>query len=267
MKRVMVRVAALWMLLGASGTLAAQIPEFEGVKEPQKKVSALTVGLGVAAVPDYEGSQDYTAAPILYFSYKAMNGMSAELLGNVLRANVIPSDTWRFGPELRYRAERKDVENEKVDRMKEVDAATELGAYAGFDMNNWSLKLDATHDTSGVYNGTVGGISLGYTWLANPWKVTLSAATTFADDRYMRAYFGVTPADAARSGLRRWEPGGGVKDVGATCIAGYRINQNWGVTGALRYTQLLDDAADSPLVDDEGSASQVLFGVMATYSF
>jgi len=35
----------------------------------------------------------------------------------------------------------------------------------------------------------------------------------------------------------------------------------------LRYTLIVGDAADSPLVKDEGSEGQVLFGVLATYSF
>jgi len=269
MKKLILFTAAVTAFLasGVSVPLAATVPEFEVVTEPAKKSMEYKVGLGVAAVPDYEGSQDYKAAPIPFISIVGKSGMSAELLGNVLRVNVIPSNTWRLGPLLRYRAERDDVENERVDRMQKVDDATELGGFAGFDLHNWSFKVDVTHDTSGTYDGTVGGVSLGYTWLANPWKFTLNASSTFADDRYMSTYFGVSAADSARSGLPTYSLGGGVKDVGAAFIAGYRINEKWGVMCALRYTQLVGDAADSPLVKDEGSEGQGMLGVLATYSF
>jgi len=271
MKKVILCTAAVSVFLTAgvlaTRATAAPLPELEGVSEPARKSMDVKVGLGVAAIPDYEGSKDYTAAPIPFVSLVGKSGMSAELLGNVLRVNVVPSNTWRFGPLLRYRAERDDVENERVDRMQKVDDAMELGGFAGFDINNWSFKVDVTHDTSGTYNGTLAGVSLGYTWLANPWRFTLSGSSTFADDRYMSTYFGVDAGNRGASGLPDYSLGGGVKDVGAAFIAGYRINEKWGVTGALRYTLLVGDAADSPLVKDEGSESQVLFGVLATYSF
>ena len=259
---------AIAVVLTAGIVSAATISEFEGVTEPAEKDLSFKVGLGIATAPDYEGSKDYEAVAVPFASIVSKSGMSAELLGNVLRANVIPSNTWRFGPLLRYRAERDDVKNDKVDKMKKVDAATELGAYAGINLDNWNFRVDVTHDTSGTYNGTLAGFSLGYTWMiAKPTKLTLSGLMSIADDRYMSTYFGVNAADSARSGLDRYSLGGGVKDVGAAVIAGHNFNDQWGVMGALRYTQLVGDAADSPVVKDEGSEGQVLFGVMVTYSF
>jgi len=261
-------MAVIAVVLTAGISSAATISEFEAVAEPTEKNLAFKVGLGLATAPDYEGSKDYEAVAVPFASIVSKSGMSAELIGNVLRANVVPSNTWRFGPLVRYRAERNDVNNDKVDKMEKVDAATELGAYAGFDINHWSLKVDLTHDTSGVYNGTLAGISLGYTWLmAKRCTLTLNGSTSIADDRYMSTYFGVNAANKGTSGLSNYSLGGGVKDVGATVIGGHKFNDKWGVLAALRYTLIVGDAADSPLVKDEGSEGQVLFGVLATYSF
>jgi len=47
----------------------------------------------------------------------------------------------------------------------------------------------------------------------------------------------------------------------------YNPWDNWGVTGILGLKQLIGDAKDSPVVDQEGSESQLFFGVMATYRF
>jgi outer membrane scaffolding protein for murein synthesis (MipA/OmpV family) len=272
MARKHLLIATAVSLLIGSGSLAQQaqaasVAEFEGVKETPKSELLWTAGLGLAAVPDYEGSKDYKMAPVPYVTVFDKNGMSAELVGNVLRANVIPSNTWRFGPMVRYRAERRDVNNDKVDKMEIIDSAIEMGAYAGLDINNWSFKVDMTADTSGVYNGPVADASISYTWVVSPWRFTLGGSTTFAGENYMNTYFGVNAQDSAASGLRTYHADRGFKDVGGSFLAGYRIDNHWGVTGALRYTQLLGDAADSPVVKDEGSPSQVVCGVLATYTF
>lgn len=271
MKRLGILTASilvfLTFLIPCEILAATSIAELEGVTEPTQKDLAWKVGLGVAAVPDYEGSEDYTAAPIPLVSVVGKSGWSVEWLGNVLRANILPSNTWRFGPLVRYRPERDDVENDRVDRMQDVDAATELGAYAGFNINNWIFRVDVAQDVSDAHEGLVAGASFGYMWKTNPWKFTLMGLTSYASDDYMSTYFSVSAADSAASGLRQYEADSGFKDVGAQFTAEYQLTKNWGVTGALRYTKLLGDAADSPLVDDEGNSNQLLVGLLVSYSF
>lgn len=246
---------------------AATVTEFEGVTEPTEKALEWKVGLGVAAVPDYEGSGDYEAAPIPQLSVVSKSGWSVEWLGNLVRANVLPSKTWRFGPMLRYRLERDEVKNDKVDKMKKVDAAVELGAYAGVEINNWIFRVDVAQDVSDAHDGFLASAAIGYTWNVNPWKFTLMGMTSYADEDYMSTYFSVSADDSADSGLRRYEADSGFKDVGAQLMIGYKLTENWGITGALRYTRLLGDAADSPLVEDEGNENQLLLGLLVSYSF
>jgi outer membrane scaffolding protein for murein synthesis (MipA/OmpV family) len=235
--------------------------------EQSKSDLAWRVGLGAALVPDYEGSKTLKAAPAFLVAVKGNNNMSAELVGTTLRANIVPADSFRFGPVVRYRMGRKDVENARVDRMRNINGAVEMGAFIGYDVNNWSARLEATHDTSGVYNGAVVSASLGYTWMLNPVRLTLSGFTTYADINYMNTYFGVNDQNRGTSGFKNWSPSAGLKDLGAMMTAGYMIDKHWGLTGVLRYAGLLNDAADSPLVHEAGRTSQVSLGVLATYSF
>jgi outer membrane protein len=41
----------------------------------------------------------------------------------------------------------------------------------------------------------------------------------------------------------------------------------WSVTALASYTRLLDDAADSPIVDDAGDANQFFGGALINYRF
>ena len=73
----------------------------------------------------------------------------------------------------------------------------------------------------------------------------------------MQGYFGVTDAQAARSGLTRFDSKSGIKDAGIYVKVSYALSQQWQIDGQLGYWQLLNDAADSPLVNNSGSENQV----------
>lgn len=58
-----------------------------------------------------------------------------------------------------------------------------------------------------------------------------------------------------------------MKDVGAAASLHYLVNEHWRVTGRLAYRMLLGDAADGPLVEDEGSKNQGSGAILVTYQF
>jgi len=45
------------------------------------------------------------------------------------------------------------------------------------------------------------------------------------------------------------------------------MTENWDIRGALAYIALLNDAKDSPLVDDEGESGQFKGSVIVIYKF
>ena len=226
------------------------------------------VGLGIGFAPDYEGSDDMKAVPLLQARFNFANGMNLGLFGNTLRFDMCPDTTWNVGPILRYRAERNDVDNDKVDRMETVDAAVELGAFLNYNINNWVFMASAAADVADAHDGYVVDVGVGYRQpINNQTMLTLFAKSSYASEDYMETYFGVDGDDAARSGLRVYEADADLKDVALGGLLQYNINDRWGVLGLLQYTKLLGDASDSPLVDDEGSDSQVVVGLLGNYRF
>ncbi len=58
---------------------------------------SFSLGLGAAAVPDYEGSEDYKAAPLPIA--RVQKGYQYGLLfGTRISSNLIPHPNWRAGP-------------------------------------------------------------------------------------------------------------------------------------------------------------------------
>ena len=94
-----------------------------------------TLGLGVAFAPDYEGSDDYRAVPL--WNLRAGNlyhpDTFLQVLGPTLRSNLLPDDHWRLGVSGRYQPDYDNVDNYKVQDLKDTDAAGLLGVTAGYD--------------------------------------------------------------------------------------------------------------------------------------
>jgi len=223
-------------------------------------------GLGVGMAPDYEGSDDTTAVPMFMFQQNYDSGRFVKLMGTNLKVNLLADKQFNLGPVLNYHPERGDVDNNRVDAMKNVDAAIEAGVFGGVNIDNLSFGLEFLADVSGEHDGWTAKANAGYRWRAMP-ELTLTPGVfaTYADNDYMETYFGVDSSDASRSGLPYYSAGKGFKDVGINLVAHYTPWEKWGIMGIASYKALLNDAKHSPIVEDEGNNDQVTLGLMATY--
>jgi outer membrane scaffolding protein for murein synthesis (MipA/OmpV family) len=143
-----------------------------------------------------------------------------------------------------------------------------LGGFLGFEYQNWSADIEAMVDVADGNDGNLIRLNAGYRIpIDQTWNLSLGAFTTWADDDYMEAYFKISGADSARSGLSRFNADSGFKDVGLNLAASFKPWRHWGLMGLISYKRLLNDAKDSPVVDDEGDENQLVGGILVTYSF
>lgn len=230
---------------------------------------------GVIMTPEYEGSDDLQAAPLI--SARAnYEQYYIETNGLGVRANVLPMKSIEFGPVLSYTMGRDDdVENERVKRMREIDAGASAGAFVRVpfhsvmdETDELAFEIQATTDVSSVSDGTVFTFGPSYSFSpSQDLRLGVSASAAYTTDDYNQTYFGVDADNAARSGLAAYKAEGGIKDVGLMVNANFALNEQWGITGIAGYKQLIGDAADSPVVDKEGNAGQVMVGAGISYSF
>ena len=236
------------------------------------------IGFAAGVTADYEGSDDYKAAPGVFGRYAWDSGRSVSLdpepsTGKAVRlsTNLLASGsgpTWELGPLLQYRLERDDVDNNKVDKMSKIKSTTEAGALFGFRNGPWQAQLSFATDVGNEHDGYLVYLNGAYTaTVNNDFKLKFGARTTYASDDYMDTYFGVSSSDAARSGLKTYSADSGMKDVGVSVAAIYDLTQNWGIQANVYYSRLLNDAEDSPLVDDVGDKNQLGGGLAISYRF
>lgn len=229
------------------------------------------VALGAGAIykPDYQGSDDYEvrAAPYLSVNWRDI----VFLRGPALGVNAIRLDSgFKAGALLRYQflLERDEDDNEALRGLGDIDGAVDAGVFASYETGPWSMGLTLYQDISDTYDGSMAEFEFGYgVPLGERFRFEIEASTTWGDDDYMQTYFGITPEQSAASGLREYEAEGGFKDAGLTFGLNYRLTGHWLLSGRLAYERLLGDAADSPIVADEGSENQTSLAVFLGYRF
>jgi MipA family protein len=268
-------------LAGAAGVATAQTIDLATPVEtpsPEALVSGsglnLTVGLGAAFAPDYEGSDDYAFVPV--WNLRVGNFYHPEtfvqLTGLQLRSNLIPSDHWRFGVSGRFLPDYEDVDDDKVEDLGDVDDTLLFGVTLGYDFisgrqQDLTLELDAQYD---VVEGNGGVLTPRLRWrqpMAQRMLFESTLSATWASEDYMSNRFGISSGDAARSGLETHDADEGFKNATASASLTYRLTEGLSLTGLAAYSRLLGDAEDSPIVDDRGSANQLLGGVLLNYTF
>ena len=227
----------------------------------------LTLGAGVGGAPDYEGSDEYQAIPLLV-ARVGFGDQSIELRGTAVHATLLTNGTLSAGPVVNYRFGRDDVDEDAVDALDDVDDAVELGGFIGFFSNGLLGNLTALQDVTDTHDGYLIEAQFGYRVQVSPSHAqTIILTGTYADNNYMDTYFSINAGDAAASGLDEFDADEGFKDVGVTLNLQLGGRQGLGLTGILSYKRLLDDAEDSPVVDDVGDEDQIFGGVALTYSF
>jgi outer membrane scaffolding protein for murein synthesis (MipA/OmpV family) len=96
--------------------------------------------------------------------------------------------------------------------------------------------------------------------------VTLSPSmgTTWADHKYMQAYFGVSPSQSAASTYRRFDAGAGLKSLDMGLELNWRLDKRWALNSAAGLRRLQGDAASSPITETRNQSS---FMIGANYAF
>src|SRR4051794_12830208 len=234
----------------------------------------VSLGIGAAYLPDYEGSNDYKPTPL--WSLRLGNLYDPEtyvsLVGTTLRSNFIPSEHWRLGVTARYVKDYDDVEDDRVKNISSTEKALMVGGTAGYDFLA-GPRQDAALEFEGLADALHGN---GYTLtprfrfrtpVSDSLLFEAVASGTYASGDYMENFFGVTSGDAKRSGLHPYDANSGFKDVAFTASLTYGLGEHWSLTGLGSFERLLGDAADSPIVNHRGSEDQGIGALLLSYRF
>jgi MipA family protein len=274
---LMASAAATGILMSSGGLALAQqassaATEIGAAKSPR---TTYTVGAGVGMAPDYEGSNHYEIVPLwnLRVSNLYDPNTFVQLLGPRLRSNFLPDPHWRLGLAGQFIKERDHhVHDSRVSNLESVDPSVMLGVIGGYDFladprQALALEVEARQDVANGNGALVTARGVYGTPLSESWRIDTALEGTWASDDYMSAYFGINSANAARSGLKQYNADAGFKDVAVGGTLTYIITESWSVSALATYTRLVGDAADSPVVKDQGDENQFFGGALVSFRF
>ena len=228
--------------------------------------SIMLGGLG-AVKPKYKGSSQYEVSgyPFIDIKYKKIFFLNfREGLG----INILHAPNFRVGAAFNFYGSRNEDDSTYLQGFQDVDAGLDTGVFGSISSGKFSAKLKFRKDISDNHGGHLFYGRLVYKAVeSRKLMVNLNIKTTYASDNYMQTYFGVTTSQASASGLKEFNANGGIKDVGTGIRIIYPFNKYWSFLTIANYTRLLNDAANSPLVENIGSKNQLWLGLGVAYRF
>lgn len=225
------------------------------------------VGLGLAAVPKYEGSRDYRALPLPILNYESgafFIGSRTGLPGLGLKAKVAEEVT--AGIYLSAGLGRDSSDHSHLRGLPDVKFHGLAGAFVEYSPGRASFSIDARQALKSGYGATVDLGASYAVFQSEASTIKLGVNTSWANDDYMDTWFGVSNASAARSreGLSAYSASSGFKSAALSSTWLYRFNKNWMTSTTVGVKTLLGDARDSSIVERKTSA----FGVASVlYAF
>lgn len=275
------RAAFALPLFAATPALAQEPPE----ETQEEDRNALTIGLGGAYMPSYEGSDDYSFTPIGVVFGK-IAGFSFATRGTALTVNLIPEKadspvSFEFGPLANVRLDRTGgIEDPQVRALGELDTAIELGAFAGIKKNGLLHEFDTLgfrvswqKDVTDTHDSTIITPAIEYsTPLSTRTYLQLGAQMERVGDGYAQTYFSIGPAGSLASGLPVYSADGGWKNTRFTLLVAQALtgdlrNPGLSMFAGASYSKLRGDFKESPIVSIAGDADQYLALAGLSYSF
>ena len=252
------KMALAALLAATAGGAAAE--------EGEKPRRIVRVALGPEIVPDHVGADGMKFSPYVNVDLKR-EGKDFEFEAPDesfgLGLDVGP---FEVGPALNLESARRPSRFPvPVDK---VPTTFEAGAFAQLYLAK-SIRMRAElRKGLGGHDGWISQVSADFiARRGDDYVFSIGPRVTWADEEYQQAYFGVTPAMSAASGLAAFDADSGVRGVGGTTSISYQFSPDWGIQAFGRYERLIGDAGRSPLIRAYGSRNQLAGGLALNYTF
>jgi len=250
---------AFCALLGAGSASAQTTSDFFGDR--------WQVGGFVYVSPSYEGGKSYE---VVGFPFAAPAGFGDDGALQVkamddIRFRLIRTGAFEFGPLAGYRFGRDESDAARLVGMGDVDGGFVVGAFGTYRAGPFAASVSYHHQATGDDTGGLIRFGLEHSHRLSPaLRITTGVGTNYATEDYMTQFFGVSVAQNIASGLPVYNASAGFKDIFAGVTASLDLNDRWTLMLIGRYSRLIGDAADSPVIETE---NQFYGGLGFSYKF
>jgi outer membrane protein len=229
----------------------------------------LKVGVAGFTAPKFDGDDSYKLAfsPIISLG-KIGDEQRFSSRNDNISIGLMDTGAFRAGLAGRLVLPRDDSDSGDLTGLHEVPLGVEVGGFAEFYPTDWMRVRAEVRRGFNAHEGVVGNINVdAFADITPEVRVSGGPRLSFGTSKYFEAYYGVSPAESAASGLSPYSPGSGVGAVGVGAAIDWKTTDRLTTSVFGEYSRLTGPAADSSLVQERGSSNQYMFGVSATYRF
>jgi outer membrane scaffolding protein for murein synthesis (MipA/OmpV family) len=166
-----------------------------------------------------------------------------------LGLDVVNSDKVRVNFALRLDNGRRSSVSDKLAGIHDVRRTVRVRSSATWQLGEgWKAAAGWNADLLGHGGGNIIDLAIGHDrrlTARTVWNV--SAGLNWADGRYLRSYYGVTPEESAATGYAAYQPGSGLRDVAVSTGFRTEINERWMTLYGGSIGKVMGPAAASPL--------------------
>jgi MipA family protein len=249
-------VALLALLCGlpaarAGGEVTSEARRWEGA-----------VGFAATWAPEYAGAgtSRLRLVPAGFlrcgrFSISGAGGFGTRRNDDVergLAASLIERSQWRVGFALRVDSGRRESGSDRLRGMGDIDSTLRARLSVHWrPQRHWSITTGLSADALSQGNGWWAQIGVNRQFPFTPdTALGVGVSARWAGEDYARQWFGVTPAQSARTGYPVYRPGSGWSDLQLSTRLRTEFSPRWsGFVGAGVSWQL-GPSRDSPLRQD-----------------
>lgn len=228
----------------------------------------LQVGAAGFSAPKFEGAKGriFSASPLISLG-RAGSQVRFTSRNDNMSFSMLDVGSLRAGPVGKIVWGRSN----DADELKGLDSVKwglEAGGFAEVYPTDWLRVRGEVRRGFRAHSGVVTDVFVDAFQDVTPTiRISGGPRLQVGSAKYLDAYYGVTPAESVRSGLRQYKPDTGLSAVGVGGEIKWRTTDAITTSAFGEYRRLMGSAKDSSLVRQRGSANQLMLGVSATYRF
>ena len=259
--------AAMWFACGPAAAGDAAVTDVPKTTQ----TTIVTLGGYGLSVPKFEGAKhDELSFRPIFGLRSPGDRVWLDLPNDGLEREFFETDNFRAGAvgNLRYQRDTGSLGPRGFKKVGKVDLSIEAGGFAEYWPSPMLRTRAELRDAVIGANGIIADFSAdAVVHPATRWTLTAGPRISVANTDFMNSYYGITAAEASRTGLAAFKASGGLRSYGAGTSARYQITDDMTALGFVEYQKLAGSAGDSPLIDDRGSTDQFTVGLGLKYQF
>jgi Outer membrane protein V len=225
--------------------------------------SKLTLGAGVGIVEHPYKQYDHDLYPVPVINYEGDNFWFRGLGGGYYLWNDGTDQLSVMGYWSPMYFKPGDSDNSQLRKLDKRKSTVMAGVSWMHHTQYGSLRTALSGDILDNSNGVVWDTAWVYRYTNGGLTLTPGIGVEWNSENQNQYYYGVSHHEAAKSGLRSYDPSNSWNPY-LELTANYRFANSWSVYGTARYTRLSDEITDSPMVDKSWTG---LLSTGVTYTF